>query len=59
MLDKKIYVINNSEEKELLSESKIINSARRSGADLKLAKDIAKQIICRAHTDVRTSEIYN
>jgi hypothetical protein len=58
MVDKKLYVINNLGEKELLSEAKIIHSARRSGADLQLAKSIAKRIIEKAHTDMKTGEIY-
>ncbi len=58
MLDKKLYVINNLGEKELLSEAKIINSARRSGADLKLAKEVASKILLKAKKDLKTSEIY-
>lgn len=55
---KKIYVINNLGEKELLSENKIIMSARHSGASLDLAKDIAKKIKRRIKNNTNTYDIY-
>ena len=55
----KFYVINNYGEREVMSESKIINSARRSGASLKLAKNIVEEIKRKMKNDVRTSDIYN
>lgn len=58
MPPKKIYVINNLGERELLSEHKIIASARRSGADLKLARSIAEEIRKKVKDNTRTYEIY-
>ncbi len=58
MPSQKIYVINNLGEKELLSENKIIMSARRSGASLSLSKEIAKKITKRVKNNTSTYEIY-
>lgn len=59
MSSQKIYVINNLGEKELLSESKIISSARRSGASLKLAKSIAEAIKLKVKNNTKTADIYS
>lgn len=59
MSSQKFYVINNSGERELMSETKIINSARRSGASLTLAKNIVEQVKKKMKNDTRTSEIYS
>ncbi|HRZ29623.1 MAG TPA: hypothetical protein P5052_02590 [Candidatus Paceibacterota bacterium] len=58
MPPKKIYVINNLGEKELLSEHKIITSARRSGASSGLSKEIAKKIAKRIKNNTSTYDIY-
>ncbi len=59
MSSKNFYVINNSGERELLSLNKMIASARRSGADLQLAKTIADTIQKKVKRDgIKTSEIY-
>jgi hypothetical protein len=59
MLSKKIYVLNNLGEKELLSGNKIISSARRSGASLKLAREIAEKIKIKVKDNTtRTIDIY-
>ncbi|MDD3808559.1 MAG: hypothetical protein PHG49_03565 [Candidatus Pacebacteria bacterium] len=59
MSSKNFYVINNSGERELLSINKMIASARRSGADIQLAKQIAESIQKKVKRDgVKTSEIY-
>jgi hypothetical protein len=56
---KSFYVINNSGERELLSMNKMIASARRSGADLQLAKKIADNVQKKIKKDgIKTSEIY-
>lgn len=59
MSSKNFYIVNNSGEKELLSLNKIIASARRSGADLRLARKIANIIQKKVKKDgIKTSEIY-
>jgi len=57
-MQSKIYVVNALNEREPLSETKLINSARRSGADFVLAKEISKDIMMRAHDGITTKEIY-
>jgi hypothetical protein len=39
--------------------NKIIHSAKRSGASLKLAREISEQIMAKARDGMRTSEIYD
>ncbi len=55
---KKIYVINNSGERELLSKNKIINSAKRSGASLDLAKKVADIVTEKVDEEMTTRKIY-
>jgi hypothetical protein len=54
----KIYVTNNFGKRELLSKTKILNSARRSGASLNLAKQVADEVMSSVTKDVPTAKIY-
>ena len=55
---KKLYVINNSGEKELFSWKKVCNSAERVGASKILAKEIANIIEKEVYSGVLTREIF-
>lgn len=54
----KIYVTNNFGKRELLSRSKILNSAKRSGASLNLAKQVADEVIGNVKQDISSAKIY-
>lgn len=53
-----INVINALNEKEPLSEIKVLNSAKRSGANSVLAKEIVKIVLEKAYDGMTTREIY-
>ena len=53
-----LYIINSRGEKELFSLQKIYKSARRVGADKKLAKKIAESIEKEAYQGIKTSKIF-
>lgn len=55
---KKLYIINNSGEKELFSWKKICNGAERVGASKALAKEIATIIKREAYSGITTKEIF-
>jgi len=55
---KKLYVINNSGEKELFSWKKVCNSAERVGASKILAKEIANIIEKEVYSGILTREIF-
>jgi hypothetical protein len=57
-MDKRIYVVNWAGEKEPFSWQKVFNSARRVGADEKLAKEIAQTIEKEAYPGIKTKEIF-
>ena len=53
-----IYIVNNRGEKELFSQNKIRRSARRVGANPRLAAEIAQTIAKEAFPGMRTSDIF-
>lgn len=54
----KIYIINSRGEQEPFSALKVERSARRVGASLKLAREIAKEVEQKAYNGIPTFEIF-
>jgi len=55
---KKIYVVNLRGEKEPFSYRKVFRSARRVGASVSLAREIASEIERQSYEGIRTEEIF-
>ncbi len=53
-----LYVINSRGEQELFSAQKVERSARRVGASLKLAREIAKEVERKIYNGIPTFEIF-
>ena len=54
----KIYVVNFKGEKELFSYNKVFRSARRSGASISLAREIASKIQQSVYPGIKTDKIF-
>jgi len=57
-MTKGVYVINWAGEKEPFSWKKVFNSARRVGADERLAREIARTVEKEVYPGIRTREIF-